>query len=291
MAHYRHLPVWKAAMDLAVHLAHFCGSGGSRETFAPSGAPTRQDSVIRRSGGSREPSNPASHPNGIPMWVIACFFNQTRPDRVAHHITPGGTQIFFAPQSMVVKACLPERPAGCTKPAVDDLGGMGLEMPNQRRQATLRQLHQPMHMVGHQDVSQCLASAPVLASAQLGNGESGESKVGEHGGSIMSDRGDQIHPAGFGIPPPAQGRRMCRHGGHYGSASSRALRRSHTNIAVPLSRSHTNITVPLSRLPALPQKHAAPTKTCRVVAPTLSLPRRSGGSREPLFLFTPIPNL
>lgn len=32
MAHYRHLPVWKAAMDLAVQLEP-CGSGGSRKAI------------------------------------------------------------------------------------------------------------------------------------------------------------------------------------------------------------------------------------------------------------------
>lgn len=225
---YRQLPLWRDATRLAV--ASLCRSGGSRESAcAPTGAPTGQGLPLCRSGGSCET---CLNPQRIPMRIISHPLHQTGPHRVGHHITGGGAQRFFAPQGMVVKTWLPKRLPRAATTLVDHPGRVGFEMADQCRQTTLLQLHQPMQMVGHQHESQGLAAPLLVTSAQLGNRQSGKFEVGEHGGSCMGHRGDQIHLAGFGISAQAQSRRMCWHGRHYVGAIAPASAPTRQNAPV-----------------------------------------------------------
>lgn len=253
MAQYRHLPVWKAALDLAVHLEravwrfsrynkYTLGSDLRRTAqrlwrlvaWANDAKDAARLSALDELVGAAEEMKtlltlaqdavgaalaamPTSQPNRIPMGVSPNRSDQTGAYRIGDEVACDMPHIFTVADGAIMETSLPDRHAERIATAVNDTAAARFVAFEQAGEGTVAQLQQPVQVVGHQHEGECGAQPRFVASAQFPYRQSGQTQIGEQRQAIFGDRSDEISPPDFRATANAQvaAMGMCFHGGDH----------------------------------------------------------------------------
>jgi hypothetical protein len=137
------------------------------------------------------------------VWVITYPAHQPRSYRVVNDVPRNLHHILIPSQGSVVIATLPDwvRPlAGFSQ----CMTGSRLEAAHQSAERRFFQLDQPMHMIRHHYPSKGPAVVFLVGMAKVPDYQPGRMEIMEQRPALVSSRGKQIDPAGFGASTSAE---------------------------------------------------------------------------------------
>ena len=139
----------------------------------------------------------AIQPNGIPPGVLANPFDQPSSQRIGNDVPRQRSQILVLAYGVVVIIRLPYRVAHRT-------GSTALEQSHYARQLATAKCHQPMQVIRHEHVAECLCQSFVLQSLQLTHYDARGTKVPKEWHAVLGDRRDVVGHAAGGVTACAQ---------------------------------------------------------------------------------------